>query len=123
MTMKETPAQDKLSPETAEKKPAAKKTTAKKPAAKAAAKPAAVKKETVKKPAEKKPAAKKAAPKAKAPRKAEIYVQSPYGGNITPEEIAAKMPDRTEACFVRVDQNKIWWVRDDGETGFVWIWD
>ncbi len=56
-------------------------------------------------------------------KKLEIYVQSPMGGNITPEEIAAKMPDRTEACFVRVDQNKIWWVRDDGETGFVWIWD
>jgi transcriptional regulator with XRE-family HTH domain len=56
-------------------------------------------------------------------RKPEIYIQSPYGGNITPEEVAAKMPEGTEACFVRVDQNKIWWVRGDGETGFVWIWD
>ena len=45
------------------------------------------------------------------------------GGNITPEEVEAKMPEGTEACFVRVDQNKIWWVREDGETGFVWIWD
>lgn len=53
----------------------------------------------------------------------EIYIQSPYGGNITPEEVAARMPDGTEACFVRVDQNKIWWVREDGETGSVWIWD
>ena len=121
MTMKETPAQDKLSPETAEKKPAAKKTAAKKPAAKAAAKPAAVKKETVKKPAEKKPAAKKAAPKAKAPRKAEIYVQSPYGGNITPEEILAKIPQDVDSCYVRVDQNTIWWVRGE-ETGAVVIW-
>ena len=60
--------------------------------------------------------------KAAAP-KLEIYIQSPYGGNITPEEVAAKMPEGTEACFVRVDQNKIWWVRGDGETGFVWIWD
>ena len=113
MTMKETPAQDKLSPETAEKKPAAKKTTAKKPAA--------VKKETVKKPAEKKPAAKKAAPKAKAARKAEIYVQSPYGGNITPEEILAKIPQDVDSCYVRVDQNTIWWVRGE-ETGAVVIW-
>ena len=53
----------------------------------------------------------------------EIYIQSPLGGNITPEEVAAKLPEGTEACFVRVDQNKIWWVREDGETGFVWIWD
>ena len=112
MTMKETPAQDKLSLENAGKKPAAKKT---------AAKPAAVKKETVKKPAEKKPAAKKAAPKAKAPRKAEIYVQSPYGGNITPEEILAKIPQDVDSCYVRVDQNTIWWVRGE-ETGAVVIW-
>ena len=55
--------------------------------------------------------------------KLEIYIQSPLGGNITPEEVAAKMPEGTEACFVRVDQNKIWWVRGDGETGYVWIWD
>ena len=56
-------------------------------------------------------------------KKLEIYIQSPLGGNITPEEIEARMPEGTEACFVRVDQNKIWWVRGDGETGFVWIWD
>ena len=55
--------------------------------------------------------------------KLEIYIQSPLGGNITPEEVAAKMPEGTEACFVRVDQNKIWWVRGNGETGYVWIWD
>ena len=53
----------------------------------------------------------------------EIYIESPYGGNITPEEVAARMPEGTEACFVRGDQNKIWWVREDGETGSVWIWD
>ena len=56
-------------------------------------------------------------------KKLEIYIQSPLGGNITPEEVEAKMPPGTEACFVRVDQNKIWWVRGDGETGYVWIWD
>ena len=53
----------------------------------------------------------------------EIYIQSPLGGNITPEEIAARMPEGTSSCFVRVDQNKIWWVREDGETGYVWIWE
>jgi hypothetical protein len=53
----------------------------------------------------------------------EIYIQSPLGGNITPEEVAARMPEGTEACFVRVDQNKIWWVRGNGETGYVGDWD
>ena len=53
--------------------------------------------------------------------KLEIYIQSPLGGNITPEEVAAKMPAGTEACFVRVDQNLIWWVRGE-ETGAVEIW-
>ena len=65
---------------------------------------------------------KKLVKKVSAP-KLELYIQSPYGGNITPEEVAAKLQEGTEACFVRVDQNKIWWVRGDGETGFVWIWD
>ena len=53
----------------------------------------------------------------------EIYIQSPLGGNITPEDVAAKMPEGAEACFVRVDQNLIWWVRGDGETGAVEIWE
>ena len=43
-------------------------------------------------------------------KKMEIYIQSPLGGNITPEE-----------AYVRVDQNLIWWVRGD-ETGAVEIW-
>ena len=63
---------------------------------------------------------KKPVKKAKAP-KLEIYIQSPLGGNITPEEVAARMPEGTEACFVRVDQNLIWWVRGE-ETGAVEIW-
>ena len=53
----------------------------------------------------------------------EIYIQSPLGGNITPEEIQALVPEDAESCFVRVDQNKIWWLKPDGTTGFVWIWD
>ena len=63
---------------------------------------------------------KKPVKKVKAP-KLEIYIQSPLGGNITPEEVAARMPEGTEACFVRVDQNLIWWVRGE-ETGAVEIW-
>ena len=52
-----------------------------------------------------------------------IYIQSPLGGNITPEEIRALVPEDAESCFVRVDQNKIWWLKPDGTTGYVWIWE
>ena len=72
-------------------------------------------------------AAKKKAPVILLEKKAavppmDIYIQSPYGGNITPEEVAAKMPQGTKACYVRVDQNLIWWVSRDGSTGAVEIW-
>ena len=58
--------------------------------------------------------------KAKA-AKLEIIVQSPMGGNITAEEIAAKVPSGAESVFVRVDQNKLWWIKGE-ETGSVDIW-
>ena len=58
--------------------------------------------------------------KAKA-AKLEIIVQSPLGGNITAEEIAAKIPAGAESVFVRVDQNKLWWIKGE-ETGSVDIW-
>lgn len=64
---------------------------------------------------------KKAAGKAKA-KKMVIYVQSPLGGNITPEEIEAKIPEDADCVFVRVDQNKLWWLRGE-ESGSVDIWD
>lgn len=78
--------------------------------------------------AEAKDAAKAVVEKAKTPaRKARaaklnIRIQSPMGGDITPEEIAAKIPADAESVFVRVDQNKLWWVKKDGETGSVDIW-
>ena len=80
---------------------------------KTAAKTARKTKETVKKveAAAKKPAG-----------KLEIIVQSPLGGNITAEEIAAKLPKGAETVFVRVDQNKLWWIKGE-ETGSVDIWD
>lgn len=55
--------------------------------------------------------------------KTEFYIQSPLGGNITPEEIIAKVPEGADTCYVRVDQNLIWWVRWDGKNGAVEIWD
>ena len=74
-----------------------------------------------------KPAAKKAAPaktvaKAAPARKAaEIIVQSPMGGNITTEEILAKV-GKADKIYVRVDENKAYWVRGK-ETGSVDLWD
>ena len=54
--------------------------------------------------------------------KLEIIVQSPMGGNISAEEIAAKIPAGAVSVFVRVDQNKLWWIKGE-ETGSVDIWD
>ena len=64
--------------------------------------------------------AEKNAAKAKA-RKMEIVIQSPMGGIITPEEIAAKLPRGAKSVYVRVDQNKLWWINGE-ETGSVDIW-
>jgi len=86
----------------AEKKPAAKKPAAKKPAAKTA---------------EKKPAAKKVPAK----KAVEVIIQSPMGGNITPDEILAKV-GKADKIYVRVDENKAYWVRGK-ETGSVDLWD
>ena len=79
-----------------------KKVTAAKTAPKAAAKPAA-----------------KAAPKAA--KKPEMIIQSPVGGNITPEEILAKV-GKADKIYIRVDENKAYWVRGN-ETGSVDLWD
>ena len=66
------------------------------------------------------PAAKTLAPKVKYAD--EIVIQSPLGGEITPEQIVAKLPVGVDCVFVRVDQNKLWWIRGE-ETGNVEIWD
>ena len=62
----------------------------------------------------------KAAEKVKA-AKITMVVQNPFGGNITTEEIAKKLPEGCDSVFIRVDQNKLWWVKGE-ETGSVDIW-
>ena len=112
-TVKAVPAKAKAAAKKAEDKIVAEKIEAKKNTRKAAA--------AVKGTAEKVEKAVKApAAKAKA-AKLEIVIQSPMGGNITPEEIAAKLPKGAKSVFVRVDQNKLWWINGD-ETGSVDIW-
>lgn len=111
--VKRAPAKAKTVAKKVEDKAVAETIEIKKTAAKAARKT----KEAVEK-VEK--AAKVPAQKAKAGR-LEIIVQSPMGGNITAEEIAAKLPKGVETVFVRVDQNKLWWIKGE-ETGSVDIW-
>ena len=106
--VKKAPAKAKAAAKKVEDKVVAEEIEVKKTAAKTARKT----KETVKKvdSAAKKPAG-----------ELEIIVQSPMGGNITAEEIAAKLPKGAETVFVRVDQNKLWWIKGE-ETGSVDIW-
>ena len=54
--------------------------------------------------------------------KLEIVIQSVMGGAITTEEIAAKVPKDTVSAYVKVEENKIYWVNKAGETGDVEIW-
>ena len=69
-----------------------------------------------------KPAAKKPAPAKKpaAPKAAEVIIQSPMGGNITPEEILARI-GKADKVYIRVDENKAYWVNGK-ETGSVDLW-
>ena len=62
------------------------------------------------------------APKAagKKAKKVEIYIQSPMGGEITPEEIIKKA-GQVDNIYVRVDENKAYWVKGD-DTGSVELW-
>ena len=83
------------------------------------AEPAEIKEEPVK--ADAKPAEKKAEPESEAqPKKPKVVIQSPFGGEITPEEIFAKI-DNAETVYVRVDVNKAYWVNGE-EYGNVDLW-
>ena len=80
----------------------------------------AAKKPAAEKPAEKKAAAKKPAAKKPAAKVAEVIIQSPLGGEITPEAILKKV-GQVDTVYVRVDQNKAYWVKGE-EYGSVDLW-
>ena len=82
------------------------KAEAKKPAAKAPAK----------KPAAKKPAAKPAA------GKVNLVFESLLGGVITPEAIIKMLPKEAVTAYVKIEENAIYWVGKNGETGSIEIW-
>ena len=97
----------------------AKKPRAKKQVAPVKAAPAAPAEEkAAEKPARKPRAKKQAAPVEKKP--AQIIIQSPMGGEITPEDILTKAGN-AEKIYVRVDQNKLYIVNGD-ETSSVDLW-
>lgn len=54
-------------------------------------------------------------------KKVDIVIQSPMGGEITAEEILAKLPHPVDKVYIRVDQNAAYWVRGD-ESGAVNLW-
>ena len=76
---------------------------------------AVVKKDAAVKTEEKKTVKKIPAPKLN------IMIQSPMGGVITPEEIRAKVPKEARDVYVRVDENKLYWVGRE-KVGSVDIW-
>lgn len=51
----------------------------------------------------------------------EIIIQSPLGGEISTDDIVAKIPKDVNSVYVRVDQNMLYWVKGD-ETGSANIW-
>lgn len=51
-----------------------------------------------------------------------IIIQSPMGGIITPADITKKVPKGTTEVYVRVDENKLYYVLKNGETGDVDLW-
>ena len=86
----------------------------------------AEKKSRKKAPTKKAPAKKKAlAPKKtqtapKAPATSLVILQSPFGGEITAEEILSKVGS-VDTVYVRIDQNKAYWVKGE-ENGEVDLW-
>ena len=52
-----------------------------------------------------------------------IVIQSPMGGYISLDDIAKKVPKKAADIYVRVDENKLYYVLENGKTGDVDIWD
>ena len=54
--------------------------------------------------------------------KMNIVFQSTMGGSVTPEQIALRMPKDTADVYVKLEENKAYYVLKNGETGSVDIW-
>ena len=62
----------------------------------------------------------KAGGASKARKQAQLFIQSPMGGSITPDEILEKVGP-ADQIYVRVDENKAYWVKGE-ESGSVELW-
>jgi transcriptional regulator with XRE-family HTH domain len=88
-----------------------------------------VKKKAATKKTEKKSTKKTASKPKESPAKKGIVIQSPLGGEITPDEILAKISKATkgtgvgkiDTIYVRVDENKAYWVKGK-KNGSVDLW-
>lgn len=117
------PVKEEKAAEPAKEKKAAapakeKKAPAKKPA-KAEKKAAPAKAEKKEVPAKKAAPAKKTAKPAEA-QAAQVIIQSPMGGEITPADVLAKVGD-VDKVYIRVDLNKAYWVKGEA-TGEADLW-
>ena len=74
-----------------------------------------------KKSGKKKDKLKKKEKKKKSGNKAAIIIQSPEGKDITPKQIRKLIPEGTDYVCVRVDENRLYWVKGS-QSGATDIW-
>ena len=74
-----------------------------------------------KKPKKKKEKMQKKGKKKKSGNKAAIIIQSPEGKDITPKQIRKLVPEGTDYVCVRVDENRLYWVKGS-QSGATDIW-
>ena len=74
-----------------------------------------------KKSGKKKDKLKKKEKKKKSGNKAAIIIQSPEGKDITPKQIRKLVPEGTDYVCVRVDENRLYWVKGS-QSGATDIW-
>ena len=74
-----------------------------------------------KKPKKKKEKMQKKGKKKKSGNKAAIIIQSPEGKDITPKQIRKLIPEGTDYVCVRVDENRLYWVKGS-QSGATDIW-
>ena len=55
--------------------------------------------------------------------KMNMVFQSQTGSAITPEQIALKLPKETTDVYVKIEENKAYYVLKDGSTGSVDLWE
>ena len=80
-----------------------------------------MKNESVKEKIEEVMEAAKPAKKKSSKKKVTILIESLLGGTITPEEVLSRIPKDAEKVYIKPEENKAYWVKDE-ETGEVDLW-